>query len=464
MRRYCTVIPAYNNEATISSLVSAVRRYGLSVAVIDDGSRDRTAVLAASHGAVTLRHARNAGKGCALRLGFAYAIQEGFDGVLTMDADGQHDPNDIPTLLRAAVESPEAVVIGDRMHAPARMPWARQGANLIASAVVSAVSGQRVPDSQSGFRLIPRGVLEHVSLGGSRYELETELLLAAAAAGARILSVPVKSVYDGHASHVRWWRDLPRFFGTVGRHLVNGSAGHRTPPSRISKHRNPSGGKRRVLVFLKEPVPRQVKTRLAATIGAQEAARLYEVCAEETLRQLAPLAKEAVVYVDPPGAIRQVQEWVGDKWTVRPQQGSTLGMRLAQAIDDAFVDGATRVVVIGTDAPWLSAGDVERAFAVLDDADVVIGPSEDGGYYLLGVTRPLPALFEHIPWSTRDVYACTLAAAQALQLHVGAIRMGYDLDRWEDVERFMADTRPEAAAPLVRQHIVATQRRIECPS
>ncbi|PIQ84795.1 MAG: hypothetical protein COV75_00340 [Candidatus Omnitrophica bacterium CG11_big_fil_rev_8_21_14_0_20_63_9] len=464
MRRYCAIIPAYQNEATVGSLVSAVRHQGVPVAVIDDGSQDQTAMLAASHGAVTLRHARNAGKGCALRLGFAYAIREGFDGVLTMDADGQHDPNDIQTLLRAAAENPEAVVVGNRMHAPARMPWARRGANLIASAVVSAVSRQRIPDSQSGFRLIPRGVLEHVSLDSSRYELETELLLAAAAGGARILSVPVKSVYDGHASHVRWWRDPPRFFGTVGRHLVNGSGSHRTPPTHISEHRNPSGGKRRVLIFLKEPVPRQVKTRLAATIGDRQAAQLYQACAEETLRQLAPLASAATLYVDPPDAVERVQRWVEGEWVVRPQRGSTLGMRLAQAIDEAFAEGASRVVVVGTDAPWLSASDVERAFDVLSDADVVIGPSEDGGYYLVGVTRPLPALFEQIPWSTGKVYAATIVAAKTLQLHVGAIRMGYDLDHWEDVERFMADTRPEAAAPRVRQQIVETQRRITCPS
>jgi rSAM/selenodomain-associated transferase 1 len=461
MRQYCAVIPAYQNDATIGSLVSAVRRQGLAVAVVDDGSRDRTAAIAAGHGAVVLRHASNAGKGCALRRGFAYALREGFDGVLTMDADGQHSPDDIPALLRVAAEHPAAVIIGNRMRAPAEMPWVRRAANLLGSAIVSAVSGQSIPDSQSGFRLVPRGVLEAMTLRSTRYELETELLLAAAAAGAGILSVPVKSVYDGQRSHVRWWRDLPRFFWTVGRHVIGDLGGHE---AQAPKPRSPRGAHRRVLVFLKEPVPWQVKTRLAASIGAPEAAQLYQACAEETLCQLAPLTQDTVIYADPPEALERVRRWVGHDWTVRPQHGSTLGTRLAQAFDEAFADGATRVVVIGTDAPWLSARHVERAFAALDESDVVIGPSEDGGYYLLGVSRPVPALFEAIPWSTRDVYASTIAAAQALRLRVGALRMGYDLDCWEDVQRFMTDARPEAAAPHVRQQIAASRRRIECPS
>lgn len=462
MRRYCAIIPAYQSEATIGSLVGAVRSQGLPVAVIDDGSQDRTAVLAAAHGAVVLRHARNAGKGCALRTGFAYALREGFDSVLTMDADGQHNPADIPALLRAAEEDPEALVVGDRMHTPTGMPRVRWGANLFASVMVSTVSGCRIPDSQSGFRIVPRSVLERASLRSCRYEMETELLLAAAHAGVRVVSVPVSSVYDSHASHVRWWRDVPRFFWTVGRHLHNRSDDLRDPSG--AQPENPSSERRRVLVFLKEPVARQVKTRLAATIGDGPAARLYQACAEETLRRLAPLASAVTVLVDPPEAVERVAPWVGNGWRVRPQQGSTLGRRLARAIDEAFAEGATRVVVVGTDAPWLSAGDVKRAFAVLSEADVVIGPSEDGGYYLVGVTRPLPALFEDVPWSTREVYASTIAAAKTLQLQVGAIQMGYDLDRWEDVERFMADTRPEAAAPRVRRQIVETQRRMTCPS
>lgn len=235
MRRYCAVIPAYHAEATIGPLVSAVRNHGLPVVVIDDGSRDRTAALAASHGAIVLRHTRNAGKGEALRTGFTYAVQEGFHGVLTMDADGQHDPADIPPLLRAAEECPQAVIIGDRMHTPGKMPWVRWCANVIASAIVSAVSGRRIRDSQSGFRVIPHGVLTCFPLRASGYDLETELLLTTTAAGTPIRSVPVRSVYTGQVSHVRWWRDPPRFFLLIGRHLVHRLRSTPTLPGRLSE-------------------------------------------------------------------------------------------------------------------------------------------------------------------------------------------------------------------------------------
>ncbi|MBI1991941.1 MAG: DUF2064 domain-containing protein, partial [Candidatus Omnitrophica bacterium] len=94
----------------------------------------------------------------------------------------------------------------------------------------------------------------------------------------------------------------------------------------------------------------------------------------------------------------------------------------------------------------------------------VIGPSEDGGYYLLGLAKPLPEVFDGIPWSTPDVYASTLARAQTLGLRVGAIRMGYDVDQWNDVERWMADRRPEASISSPRQPLITTQRRSICPS
>ncbi|MBI2104386.1 MAG: TIGR04282 family arsenosugar biosynthesis glycosyltransferase [Candidatus Omnitrophica bacterium] len=464
MTHYCALIPAYQAEATIGMLVRAVRSLGLAVAVIDDGSCDRTAAQAASHGAVVLRHARNTGKGCALRTGFAHAVREGFDGVLTMDADGQHDPRDVPALLETAAKRPDAIIIGDRMHAPGRMPVDRWWANLMASAVVSAVSGQRIRDSQSGFRVIPRDVLEHTPLQACRYDLETELLLAAAAGGTRILSVPVRSIYAGQASQMRRWRDPMWFCRVVGRHLMNRSKGPRPPFGQLNGVQADASSKRRVLVFLKEPVPGRVKTRLAATIGHQDAAALYRACAEETLRRLEPLVPETTVYVDPPDAIGRIREWVGPAWTLRSQHGATLGRRLSSAFSEAFSAGATHVVVIGTDSPWLSAADIERAFAAMKDVDVVIGPSEDGGYYLLGLAKPLPEVFDGIPWSTPDVYASTLARAQTLGLRVGAIRMGYDVDQWNDVERWMADRRPEASISSPRQPLITTQRRSICPS
>jgi len=192
-----------------------------------------------------------------------------------------------------------------------------------------------------------------------------------------------------------------------------------------------------LLVFLKYPTPGKVKTRLAASMGAEAASAAYRTCAEQTLERLRTWHTQSVVFVDPPDALSSVRDWLGPTWRLSPQQGATLGERLAHATRAAFANGATRVVVIGTDSPWLTPEEIEQAFAALEHADVVLGPSEDGGYYLIGLSQPQPALFEGIAWSTASVYQHTLERANALGLRVYTARLGYDVDRLEDLQRFL---------------------------
>ncbi|MBI1992345.1 MAG: TIGR04282 family arsenosugar biosynthesis glycosyltransferase [Candidatus Omnitrophica bacterium] len=196
---------------------------------------------------------------------------------------------------------------------------------------------------------------------------------------------------------------------------------------------------RRLLVFLKYPTPGRVKTRLAASVGEEAASRLYRACVQLALTRLHALRRDAVICVDPPDALERTRAWVGSGWALRPQRGGTLGERLAHATSAAFMDGATRVVVIGTDSPWLTAEAVDDAFAALGQADLVLGPTEDGGYYLIGLARPAPAVFADIPWSTSTVYQETLAKARALGLPVQTLPLGYDVDRLEDLQRFVAE-------------------------
>ena len=194
---------------------------------------------------------------------------------------------------------------------------------------------------------------------------------------------------------------------------------------------------RRLLIFLKYPTPGQVKTRLAATLGNESAAKIYRACTEMTLERLNGFRQDAWLYVDPPAALERTRGWVGEGWLLRPQHGATLGERLARATGEAFASGAQHVVAIGTDSPWLNAHDIEEAFAALERADVVVGPTEDGGYYLIGLSRSIPALFEGIAWSSPSVYAQTLAQARTLDLRVHTLRLGYDVDRPEDLERLI---------------------------
>lgn len=195
---------------------------------------------------------------------------------------------------------------------------------------------------------------------------------------------------------------------------------------------------RRLLIFIKEPVPGQVKTRLAAEIGPDAACHVYRRCAERTLERLSALREDISLCVEPADATARIQAWLGSAWSLRPQRGVTLGERLAEATDRAFADGARQVVVVGSDSPWIDHELIEEAFSAMERADLVVGPAEDGGYYLLGLAKPAPGLFQAIPWSTSQVLNRTLAAARKSGLVNSLLPLRYDVDRLEDVRRWMA--------------------------
>ena len=218
--RYCVIIPAFNAEKTIGTLVQQIRQQGLPIFVIDDGSSDHTAAVAAASGALVVSHLRNQGKGCALRTGFEHALRGGYDGIVTLDGDGQHDPADIPQLIRIGEIQHAGIVLGNRLMDGATMPSIRRRTNTFMSAIVSAVARQRIPDTQCGFRLIRKEVLSSITLRSKRFEIETELLLRAAAKRWKIVSVPVRTIYNGHASHIQPLRESVRFIGVILKHLV----------------------------------------------------------------------------------------------------------------------------------------------------------------------------------------------------------------------------------------------------
>lgn len=218
--RYCVVIPALNTAATLGALVHRVKLLGFDVIVVDDGSRDQTAAVASGQGALVISHLRNKGKGRALRTAFEYALRSGYEGVITMDSDGQHDPEDILRLVRTGERQHAGIVVGNRLVDGAPMPPVRRWTNHLMSTIVSAVARQTIPDSQCGFRFIRAEVLSGVSLRARRFDLETELLFGAAMRRWKIVSVPVRSIYRHHESHIRPLQDGLRFLRVVLRHLV----------------------------------------------------------------------------------------------------------------------------------------------------------------------------------------------------------------------------------------------------
>ncbi len=209
--KVCIVIPAFNEERTIGTLVRQVRAGGHDVTVADDGSSDATVSQARCAGAEVLVSAVNRGKGAALARGFAHCLRRGYDAAITMDGDGQHAPEDVPFFVRAAQAPHTDILVGNRMHDSGTMPLVRYCTNMFMSWLISLLAGQQIPDTQCGFRLIKRRVLESISLRSSKFEVESEMLVKAARAGFSIVSVPVTTIYSGEDSSIRPFRDTLRF-------------------------------------------------------------------------------------------------------------------------------------------------------------------------------------------------------------------------------------------------------------
>lgn len=209
--KICIVIPVYNEAKEIGNVVSAVRAKGFDVVVIDDGSTDNSCALAQAQGAVVLQNAQRSGKGSSLQRGLDYVLQHDYEGVITMDGDGQHDPADLDHFVQKISVEPNSVVAGSRMENPQGMPPVRWATNRLMSILISAICHQNIPDTQCGYRYIGRAVLERLHLTSHDYEIETEVLIKTSRMGYPILSAPIKTIYSGEESKINPLKDTLRF-------------------------------------------------------------------------------------------------------------------------------------------------------------------------------------------------------------------------------------------------------------
>ena len=207
----CALIAAYNEQQHIARVVAGALRHVPAVVLVDDGSTDETGARARQAGATVIRHERNLGKGRALRTGLDQVLAQPFTHVILLDADMQHDPDEIPKLLERAERGVGDFVIGEREFSRAAMPAPRFYTNVIASRILSYFMGAQILDSQSGFRLIRTKFIRQVHLTATGYEIETEMIIKLLRAGARIERVTVKRLaYQGARSHMRPVRDTFR--------------------------------------------------------------------------------------------------------------------------------------------------------------------------------------------------------------------------------------------------------------
>lgn len=187
----CVLIPAYNAHVTIGSVLEKIKALEIDTIVVDDGSLDETKKVASANGAHVLRHPFNLGKGAALQTGFKYIFRRGYQIVITLDADGQHDPSEIPSLLRIFEGVKPDILIASRAEEFSRMTFLRRFWNRLGAKAVSRLCHSDIRDSQSGFRVIRTEVLRGIELFTTGFETELELLIKACKKGFSVLCVPI---------------------------------------------------------------------------------------------------------------------------------------------------------------------------------------------------------------------------------------------------------------------------------
>lgn len=189
------IIPAYNERFRLAGILDELKSKNFSILVVDDGSIDNTYEVAKKKADFVIRNENNLGKGMSLKKGINYLLKEtDFDYLVTMDADGQHSPSDLNKFLQKA-EDGAYFIVGNRMSDPIGMPKLRIITNKFMSWLISRIARQRIPDTQCGFRLIKREVLEKINIKTNNFEIESEILIKAARSGFLIKSIPIRSIY-----------------------------------------------------------------------------------------------------------------------------------------------------------------------------------------------------------------------------------------------------------------------------
>ena len=204
--RYCIIIPTFNNRGTVAGVIERALRQCPDVIVVNDGSNDGTEQVLAGVGVKVLTHSRNMGKGAALKTGLRYAAANGFTHAVTIDADGQHFPEDIPVLLEASDRNPGDIIVGCRNLTSENMPRRNTFANRFSNFWLRLQTAQCLDDTQSGFRIYPLHSVYGLGLLTSRYEAELELMVYAAWHGVRLRGVPVRVLYQPEGERVSHFR------------------------------------------------------------------------------------------------------------------------------------------------------------------------------------------------------------------------------------------------------------------
>jgi glycosyltransferase involved in cell wall biosynthesis len=219
LQNFLVVMPAYNEARFIGQLVRQLTGMSIQILVVDDGSTDGTGGIAGEAGARVIRLEHNSGKGAALAAGFQYAWEGGYDAVVTLDSDGQHDPADVLRFFDTYNRTGIPVLVGNRTFDRHRMPWLRRFTNHVMSRMINRHMRQYIADTQNGFRLYQTDVINMVRSESTGFAAESEILLKLDEIGIRMGSVPVAAIYGTERSYIRPLHDTRLFFRMMRKYL-----------------------------------------------------------------------------------------------------------------------------------------------------------------------------------------------------------------------------------------------------
>ena len=431
------IIPTLNEAGTLPHLLALLREGGVSeIFVVDGGSHDGTPDIARKFGVTCLPSPR--GRAAQMNRGAAAARGDWLwflhaDTILPLDWQEQ---------LRRVMEDP--AIVGGGFQSVIDAPGA--GYRFLDAWGWLRTRVQRSFYGDQGI-FVRRDLFEH--LGGFA-EIpaceDTEFSRRMWRAGrVAILPGPLRTSARRWQRN-GWWRTVAEHTTLAIRHELARDPWHLPAYAPVT-----AAPTVHLVVITKAPIPGRVKTRLTPPLSAAEAAQLARALLEDTLRRVERIPyTHLVVAVEPPEAVPFMQK-IAPGAEIVPQTAGDLGARMSAIIVDRFTRGASAVILIGSDHPTLARAQIDQAVRWLQEGGnpLVIGPAEDGGYYLIGLTRPHPELFSRISWSGPTVLQETLARARGADLQVRQLSVGRDVDTIEDLVRLqheLADCRNAAPA------------------
>jgi hypothetical protein len=419
------IIPAFNEEPSIAKVLAAIPSWVDDVIVVDNGSTDATAEIARSHRARVISEPRR-GYGSACLAGMA-ALSDP-DIVVFLDGDYSDYPEQMDRLVGPIIRGEADMVIGSRVlgqrQPGALTPQAVFG-NWLACALMRWFWRASYTDL-GPFRAISLASLKKLDMQDRNYGWTVEMQVKAARHGLRVREAPVdyrrrigKSKVSGTVKGVIGAGTKILF--TIFKCAVE------------SSQRNI---RERIIVFTRYPEPGATKTRLIPALGPDGAAALHASMTEHTMRRVRQLAERRPVSLEvryEGGDRRLARQWLGPGIVCRPQGSGDLGRRMARSFDKAFSDGMERALLVGTDCPEWSPDTLEAALDSLKENQLVLGPANDGGYYLVGLSCMVPRIFDGLPWGENDMFERTLRLANEHHLSTALVEKLSDVDHIDDL-------------------------------